>query len=76
MKRKPKSLATDEIFLGPFKDQLTAYVAQQCALGYKFEKGAKLLKRMDRLSIHLGITEPILTEKLWQEWEHCSQRMN
>ena len=72
MKRKPKSLATDEIFLGPFKDQLTAYVAQQCALGYKFEKSAKLLRRLDKMSASLGITEPIITENLWQEWEHCS----
>jgi integrase/recombinase XerD len=72
MKRKPKSLATDELFLGPCKDLLIAYVAQKCALGYKFEKGAKVLRRFDRITVELGITEPLLTEYLWQEWKNCS----
>lgn len=72
MKRKPKSLATDEIFMGPFKDLLVDYIAQKCALGFKFEKAARVLRRFDRITVKLGIIEPLLTEYLWQEWKNCS----
>ena len=62
MKNKPISYSS------VFSIILTGYVEEKRAVGYKFNKGASLLKRFDRFLIQKNVTEKILTKEIVQAW--------
>ncbi len=56
------------LFLSPLAIPIEGYIAEKRAVGYKFEKGAKMLKRFDCFVYRRGLTEAILTKQLVTEW--------
>ncbi len=58
----------NRVFLSPFATLIENYIAEKRAAGYKFEVGAKMLKRFDSFVHSRGLTEVILTKQLMIEW--------
>ncbi len=55
-------------FLSPLAIPIESYIAEKRAVGYKFEKGADMLKRFDSFVCSRGLMEAILTKQLVMEW--------
>lgn len=55
-------------FRSPLAIPMAAYIAEKRATGYKFEKGASLLKRFDSYVYSRGLEETALTKLLVMEW--------
>ena len=56
------------LWLSPLADIIEGYIAEKQAVGYKFEKGVAMLKRLDSFSYSRGLTEVILAKHLVMEW--------
>ena len=57
-----------QLFLSPFAILIESYIAEKRTVGYKFKKGAAMLKRFDSFAYSYGLTEVILTKQLAIEW--------
>ena len=55
-------------FLSALAIYIEGYIAEKRAVGYKFEKGADMLKRFDSFVNSRNLTEVILTKQLVIEW--------
>lgn len=55
-------------FLSALAIYIEGYIAEKRAVGYKFGKGANMLKRFDSFVSSRGLTETILTKQLVMEW--------
>jgi integrase len=51
-----------------FSPILSGYVEEKRAVGYKFNKGASLLRQFDNLLVRENVTEQILTKEIVQAW--------
>ena len=58
----------NHLFLSPLAILIESFIAEKRAVGYKFKKGAALLKRFDSFAYSYGLTEVILTKQLVIEW--------
>jgi len=56
------------LFLSALTVSIEAYIAEKRAVGYKFERGADMLKRFDSFVHSRGLTEAVLTKQLVVEW--------
>jgi len=56
------------LFLSALAVSIEAYIAEKRAVGYKFERGADMLKRFDSFVHSRGLTEAVLTKQLVIEW--------
>ena len=58
----------NHLFLSPLAMLIESFIAEKRAVGYKFKKGAAMLKRFDSFAYSYGLTEVILTKQLAIEW--------
>src|SRR5665647_72740 len=58
----------NHMFLSVIAVPIEGYIAEKRAVGYKFQKGADMLKRFDSLVHSRYITEAALTKQLVMEW--------
>ena len=60
-------MSEKHLFLSALAVSIEAYTAEKRAVGYKFERGADMLKRFDSF-VHNCVTEAVLTKQLVTEW--------
>ena len=58
----------NHLFRSPLAILIESFIAEKRAVGYKFKKGAAMLKRFDSFAYSYGLTEVILTKQLVIEW--------
>jgi integrase/recombinase XerD len=58
----------NERFISALAIPIEGYIAEKRAVGYKFAKGADMLKRFDSFVHNRGLMEVILTRQLVTEW--------
>lgn len=50
------------------KNEISGLIAEKRALGFKYEKDEKNLRRLDKLAIKMQIAEPTITKELAEEF--------
>jgi hypothetical protein len=58
----------ENLYQSNFATQIEGYIKEKRAVGYKFQTGAKVLKRFDSFAHSNYPTETILTKQLVMEW--------